>query len=143
MTVRPVRSRTYRSKFVDAHGEPPYVCTGCNEVMHTLEVVHHADEDCENNALENLEPMHRACHVRYHAHSIETRAKMSDAQRGRTFSPETRAKISAAAQGRTVSPETRAKISAAIHEPVMCSACGKSYRGAWVTGHVTRGLCSA
>ena len=45
--------------------------------------------------------------------SPETRAKISAALSGRTFSAEHRAKIGAAFKGRTLSPEHRAKISAA------------------------------
>ena len=45
--------------------------------------------------------------------SPETRAKMSAAQKGRTFSPEALARMSAAQANR--SPEHRAKISAASH----------------------------
>jgi hypothetical protein len=46
--------------------------------------------------------------------TLETRAKMSEAQKGRKHSPETRAKISAARAGRTAGPETRAKISESL-----------------------------
>ena len=50
---------------------------------------------------------------RRRAVSTETRAKISAAARQRTYSPETRAKLSAAGQGRAVSAEARAKIGAA------------------------------
>lgn len=46
-------------------------------------------------------------------HTPETRAKMSAAQRGRTFSSEHRAKISAGLRGRKLSPESIAKMAAA------------------------------
>lgn len=45
-------------------------------------------------------------------HSLETREKMSAANRGRKFSPEHRAKLGAAKRGKTLSPEHRAKMSA-------------------------------
>jgi NUMOD3 motif-containing protein len=46
--------------------------------------------------------------------SAETRAKISAALKGRTFSPEHRAKLSAALKGRSFTPEHRAKIGAAF-----------------------------
>lgn len=45
--------------------------------------------------------------------SLESRAKMSDAHKGRVVSDESRAKMSKALKGRTHTPETRAKISKA------------------------------
>jgi hypothetical protein len=48
-------------------------------------------------------------------HSAETRANMSAAQTGRTFSAETRAKIAASLTGRTRSAEIRAKVSGEKH----------------------------
>lgn len=50
---------------------------------------------------------------KYGPPSVEKRAKISAANRGRSLSKETRAKLSAAGKGRVVSEETRAKISAA------------------------------
>jgi len=47
-------------------------------------------------------------------HSDEARAKISDANKGRTMSAEARAKIGAAHKGKTVSAEARAKLSAAL-----------------------------
>ena len=46
-------------------------------------------------------------------YSPETRARMSEAQKGKKHSPETRAKISEARKGKKHSPESRAKISEA------------------------------
>ena len=46
-------------------------------------------------------------------HSLETRAKLSVTNKGKTLSLETRAKLSATNKGKTLSPETRAKMSAA------------------------------
>lgn len=45
--------------------------------------------------------------------SLETRKKLSDAGKGRIFSPETRLKLSASHKGKTLSPDTKAKLSAA------------------------------
>lgn len=47
-----------------------------------------------------------------HQHGPETRAKMSDARRGRVLTPETREKISASRRGQPFSAEHRAKLSA-------------------------------
>lgn len=63
----------YRDKFGAAHPGPPWTCEFCGQPIthrHGMDsgalVVHHIDEDRSNDALTNLAPMHRRCHVQHH-----------------------------------------------------------------------------
>lgn len=57
-----------------------------------------------------------------HTHSVESRAKMSVARRGKPHSPEHRAKIGAAQKGKVIPPEVRAKMSAARNGSTVSAA---------------------
>lgn len=70
--------------------------------------------------------------------SIETRAKLSAANKGRVVSPEARAKISAAQVGRVVSPETVAKRAATCKSRPMSSEKKASMAAAQVAAWVRR-----
>ena len=69
----------------------PWMCHFCDKVVTTLGayigVVHHLDEDPQNNAPENLAVAHHACHVSFHqagcVYTNETRAQMSASARAR------------------------------------------------------------
>jgi hypothetical protein len=56
----------YRRDFYEAHGLGPHTCFFCGERLPYVEIVHHVDEDRENNAPENLAASHRECHNRHH-----------------------------------------------------------------------------
>lgn len=59
----------------------------------------------------NIAPIAGSClGVKFGPHSEETRARMSEAQKGRVFSEEHRAKLSVAGKGHKVSEETLAKM---------------------------------
>lgn len=127
----------HREVFFAHNGPGPYACYGCKMPVHFFEslLVHHIDEDHQNDNPLNLSAMHHGCHSRLHRDgykaSDETRAKMSAAFMGRVMSPERRAQISrsqtglkrsdqakanmsAAQKGRIVTPEQRRKISETI-----------------------------
>ncbi|MDD2865058.1 MAG: NUMOD3 domain-containing DNA-binding protein [Methylococcales bacterium] len=67
--------------------------------------------------------------------SIEYRAKLSAAHKGKSLSTETRAKIGKAGIGRIVTVETRAKISA-IHTGMVRTPEQKAKMSAWQIGRV-------
>lgn len=107
----------YHRIALKAYGPLPVVCR-CGELVRKLSdndgVVHHKDENVDNNDPSNLEIMHHGCHSSYHhtgrQPSAETRAKMSMSATGRPMSPEARAKMSVSRTGHSVSEETRRKI---------------------------------
>jgi hypothetical protein len=57
----------YRRTFVRHNWPAPWSCADCGEsvVLDEL-VVHHIDGDRKHNNVENLEPMHKSCHLRHH-----------------------------------------------------------------------------
>jgi hypothetical protein len=105
----------YTRIFLETNGPGPWDCYGCHKPVREL-LVHHIDENPLNDDPANLAAMHEPCHVRLHhggkPKSVEHRAKISEANRGRVLSAETRAKIGAKSRGRKHSAETRAKMSA-------------------------------
>lgn len=102
--------------FVEANGPGPWVCYGCDELVTEL-MVHHLDEDHENNDPNNLVAMHHPCHSRLHHTgkivSDETRAKIAGTRRGVPRSKETKRKISVANHGKKLSDEHCRKMSEA------------------------------
>lgn len=87
------------------------------------EVVHHIDENNQNNKISNLELCLRSVHTSYHwtgrKHSEETKRKIGLKSKGRKISEETRRKCSIARKKRKtnsgwkLSEETRRKMSEA------------------------------
>jgi len=102
--------------------------------------VHHKNHNHDDNRKSNLKPAHWGCHISHHrtgsvstteqrmkisasikkhwetrdrTFTLEHRANLSEAHKGKVTSPEVRAKMSAAAVGIPKSPETRANMSAA------------------------------
>jgi hypothetical protein len=73
------------------------------EVFRKELVIHHLDEDRNNDGLSNLVPMHNACHSRLHNAgrllSEEHRHKISESMKGHKVSDDTKAKISRAKKG--------------------------------------------
>jgi len=62
------RRRLHRELFFAHNGPGPYDCFHCHtEVDFSSVTVHHVDDDHDNNAIENLVPMHNGCHRQYHA----------------------------------------------------------------------------
>ena len=87
-------------------------------------VIHHIDENKFNNSLSNLVYLtnseHRRMHMKGKHHSLETKKKMSAAQKGekhplygKHLSEETKRKISEAQKGKILSEETKRKMSEA------------------------------
>ena len=83
-------------------------------------VVHHKDNNNENNTIDNYFLLTRAGHQRWHSkgnqnqlgkkHSEETKEKMRIAQLGKKLSEETKEKIRIANIGKKLSEETKEKI---------------------------------
>ena len=84
-------------------------------------VIHHIDENKFNNKLSNLVYITRSEHTRLHStghkgywlgkkHTIETKRKMSKAQKNKVFSEETRKKLSEAAKRRIYPKDYRRKL---------------------------------
>ncbi len=80
-------------------------------------VIHHKDGDGTNNAIENLEKMLTADHIRLHMvgykHTEKTKQRISESQSGeenhfygKKHSKETREKISLAKTGKTIAPRS-------------------------------------
>lgn len=67
--IRP-HHRVYRGLYVKVHGKGPYTCYFCNNVLLTLEIVHHIDEDPWNNEIENLVASHTDCHNKHHHYDV-------------------------------------------------------------------------
>ena len=64
-------SGNYRQKCFDAHGAE---CARCEGAKSSAGVVaHHIDGDRENNSVENLAPLCRACHETWHKQDLSIR----------------------------------------------------------------------
>ena len=146
------RSRTYRAIFLAANPGPLWKCTGCEEWMNILEIVHHVDEDRSNNDLSNLEPMHRACHVSHHSgktvRSEAWRRAISIAKTGVKQTPEHVAANREAHIGVRHSDAARAKMSkqrrgrpSPANVKTTCSGCGREFTKGWLTRHLNAGKC--
>jgi predicted DNA-binding protein len=55
----------YREKAIEAYGEECDVCEATEQV-----VVHHIDENRQNNSLDNLIPLCRSCHEKVHNNKL-------------------------------------------------------------------------
>lgn len=117
--MRNVHNRENRTLYVTAFGTGPYVCGMCDEPLDMLEVIHHVDEDRENNRLDNLMACHDLCHQRHHhvglIHTEETKRRIRATLREKYESGE-RSKPDLAAEknpfyGKSHSEETKKKIS--------------------------------
>jgi hypothetical protein len=107
-----------------AFGDGPWPCERCDELVISVGggnnrntgVVHHADENHDNNEVSNLRVMHQSCHIAHHNNvrfiSKESRQRMSVAQKNRRAKepPEVRDKFIKSMTGRTHTPETIARI---------------------------------
>src|SRR6478736_2653040 len=125
-------------------GDAPWKCHSCGEPVTQIGQarmdgnVHHLDEDPWNNAPENLVVMHVLCHQRTHPRTIEHRAAISRALKGRvsptkgmTFSAEVNAKKGRAGEtnamfGKTHMPETLERMRKPRRR-VTCEDCGEEY----------------
>lgn len=76
--------------------------------------VHHIDFNKKNNALSNLQLLSKTEHALLHRtgnhHSEESKRKMSEAKRGKTFSEEHKQKLSESHKGKTFSEEHKQKL---------------------------------
>lgn len=96
-----------------ANNIEPFTCGFCDgEVIKTELLVHHQDENHDNNDPVNLVAMHRGCHTSHHKRGTvypeHVRNSMAVSHFGNSPSEETRAKISAALKGKPWSEARRA-----------------------------------
>ena len=119
-----------RNLFVARFGPPPWACEMCD--LSGADVVHHKDENRDNNEFSNLAGVHRTCHLRYHGRrrvkSAEEKEKISLGRLGKGTGPrseQARANMNAARFGRVVSVDTREKMRASLlAQSRKCSSCG-------------------
>lgn len=112
-----IARRVYR----EHHGPPPYPCDFCDKqvtVMGHKGVIHHRDENKDNDAIENLGAAHKGCHNVHHKigqdHPPEVLEQLRLLHLGAKRSPETRQRISDALKGKPGTPhttQTKSKIS--------------------------------
>lgn len=113
-----VLRREYQKIFITERGPGPWKCFGCEELVYYDELlVHHKDEDRENNSIRNLAPMHSGCHAVLHntgrKNTEATKAKMSESAKRRYADPEQRKRASEIQRKRTGDKEFSAKMSTA------------------------------
>lgn len=149
----------YHAVALATYGPLPVVCR-CGKPVHTLGehvdvqhrdigVVHHKNENHQDNRPENLEIMHFGCHQRHHKtgkrHAPEVIEQIRQKNRGRKQSPEEIARRSVSLRGRKTSAETRAKISAANRgrecSSEMKQALSEHYRGKLVGAATMQSKC--
>jgi NUMOD3 motif len=125
--------RTYWTVWLAEKGSGPWVCSWCKEPVISLGggtsqdgVIHHIDEDHNNNDIANLQAMHHACHVSHHLtdkpgrvqgqkRTQEQRQRMSEVWKTRgPVSDEARHNMSEAHKGKKASDETKRKQSLAM-----------------------------
>lgn len=103
----------------------PWECHFCHEpvyldpdVSKMRLVVHHLDDNRENDDFDNLVASHWTCHNSHHNKgktiSSEHRAAVSKALSGRSLTDEHKAKLSKALKGRVVSEESKRKFQETI-----------------------------
>lgn len=104
-------SLTYREIFFAHNGMGPFDCVFCGEAAdptipwsRKALVVHHQDENPQNNEVQNLVAAHHGCHVSAHLKGKPSRTK------GMKMPPLSQEQINARAR-RTGTPEARALIS--------------------------------
>lgn len=102
-------TRKYQEIFFAAHGEGPFPCAFCPELVeYDVVQIHHVDEDRTNNNIENLASAHGGCHTRHHL-----KGKPKTAEHAKNISL---GKLAAGLAGYVVSEETREKISNTLKE---------------------------
>lgn len=119
-------SRVYVKVFIAHHGDPPYVCEHCGELVVQLTgrtkgcgVVHHKDENRQNNDISNLAAMHRECHVSHHNKDKPRRPMTEDERQAhserlkkRFADPDVKEKLSKIRRGKPWSEARRAAFEA-------------------------------
>lgn len=110
----------YKLTFLKHAGDGPWPCFFCKEeVTKRSLIVHHVDENRDNDGVSNLVPCHMSCHTSHH-------------RKGKPLSKEHRENIGKAnkgkLKGRTLSPEHREKMSKARRERIYSNGGG-------MTGH--------
>ncbi len=140
-----------------ARRELPVPCDECEEPV-VAGVVHHIDENPDNNERENLMILHRGCHTRIHLSGPKSPAHLAKLKAAnRSGAPEVRAKISATLTGVPHTKERRANQSAAqrarfardrgkpvpaLRARTECEKCGGMFNPCWMTRHRQEGKCT-
>lgn len=76
--------RKYREIFFANNGPGPYFCYFCEKtnILFSEVVIHHLDEDKNNNSIENLKSAHHKCHSRHHMHEPKKIGQLGGLQKG-------------------------------------------------------------